>query len=268
MQDRFMPVANFPSCTCGKKAQAVKKNELIGGIIYNYWRSTSKRTAEILGYEEGSPLCDTCKIKASKISKEREGIPADWTISEYVAFGKYKTFFPSATIEEYRQNRQSTSAECERLNYQVIQFLQFGDENKPLTDFITNSPIYKNEYSETGPLAVLNNQSRATVDLHHFVTVKNISVKKSSLEPSQIVKTFLIEKSYILLTEFMGIITLNNTTHKDVHCNMPNADINTYLASDKAPFWAQSAKNYNLVQKRFPVLKSLSYTKALAMLTI
>ena len=268
MKNRFMPLADFPSCACGKKAQSMKENQLIDGVVYNYWRQVSKRTAEILGYVEGAPLCSTCKTKASKLSKEKEGIPADWTIAEYEAMKTYKTFFPDATIEEYRHNRQSTSAECERVNYKVIQFLQFGDEDKPLTDFITNSPIYKNEYTETGPLSVLNSRSRATVDLHHFVTVNNVSVKKSSLEPSQIVKTYLLEKSYILLTEFMGIITLNNTTHKDIHSNIQDADINTYLDSNKAPFWAQSAENYKLVQKRFPVLKSLSYTKALRMLTI
>lgn len=268
MKSRFMPVNDFPPCSCGKKAQPMHKHTMIEGVVYNVWRPVSKRTAKILNYEEGTPLCDTCKKKASKLSKEKEGIPTDWTISEYDAFKNYIKFFPNATIEEYRTNRQSTSEECERLNYQVIQFLQFGDENKPLTDFITNSPIYKNEYNETGPLSVLNNTSRATVDLHHFVTVKNVSVMKSSLEPSQIVKAYLIENSYILLTEFMGIITLNNTTHKDVHCNMPDADINTYLDSDKAPFWAQSPKNYKQVQNRFPVLKSLSYGKALAMLTV
>lgn len=265
---RFMPLSDFPKCTCGKKAQSINENTIIDGVAWNTYRITSSRFAPILGYEPKSPLCCTCKNKASKIAKKNEGIPDDWTIAEYHAFSRYSELFPGSTIEEYRHTRKSSASEIERRNYRVIQFLQFGDEDKPLLDFITNTPIFMNKYEEIGPLSVLNDKSRATVDLHHFVTINNTSVLKSSLEPSQIVKTYLIEKSYILLTEFMGIITLNNTTHKDIHCNIPNADINTYIDSNKAPFWAESAKNYKLVQKRFPVLKSLSYTKALFMLTI
>jgi hypothetical protein len=162
------------------------------------------------------------------------------------------------TLEKFRKMRPGGFDYpnlFEKPNLEIINFIQTGSYG--LVDYGTRIPfnMHKLDIGSDGFKIMMNhNEVQDKPDLHHFVTLKGVSILKGKVEPSAMIQKGKLQDNRQDFIESFGIWAISNTIHKRFHSIFSNFDIDTAEEMEIMPFWAQSETNYNIVRNEFPGL--------------
>lgn len=142
-------------------------------------------------------------------------------------------------------------------NMAFLKLWMYGDENAELKCMVSGLKIIKiitNPFLEgDSPIET------STFYLHHLKVRNGVSVTKE-WNPAELIISPGLLTNINMLTDIMGTVLLEDSTHKMIHSLSQNSDIDMYKKRF-LPFGLQSKWNWNIVCERYPIVDQLNYFK-------
>jgi len=193
------------------KSQLVpKKLKMVNGVLVslrgnpfiqkNEWFSIAYKTTTKKEFKCNHAKCNNVKHLSTYFTAEDGN---EYASLRSACHGHYYNTLP---YDEYLEE-----------NLRILRFIQSGDEGKLLRDMYNHKFLNLESQLILDPLTGKRSR-QSSFDLHHATYANGKSQgKNKKQEPSQLLGRTRLIKSNETLKEFLGIVTLSQTTHKFIH---------------------------------------------------
>ena len=131
-------------------------------------------------------------------------------------------------------------------NIKTVRYLQTGSENSLLTCKLTGRQVENVQIQMQGKDPFVK---QCDFELHHINVVNGVSVRKTGIDPSKLLKTIILTEDSDKLIDIIGTVCLSRDSHSNVH-SWPCTDITNYTV-DQLPWCLQNHNNFNRVCEKY-----------------